>query len=180
MRTTAECTQHRIRKWQKWWFCCTGEKKHRRRWENPTLTVCSQYRPPAAWAGRRRGRCPGRTTCPSHTHQLWAVRTEIKMEIKSKLNFKKKSKWWIIWPRNEQTNKWEAVDSSVGLTVDGRRDEDVQEFGAVAGVDQLVGTQRVEAQGAAAGLVLRLHHHHHVEAVAGEILSLGDSVKWNI
>lgn len=67
------------------------------------------------------------------------------------------------------------VDSSVGLTVDGRGDEDVQEFGAVAGVDQLVGTQRVEAQGAAAGLVLRLHHHHHVEAVAGEILSLGGS-----
>lgn len=59
------------------------------------------------------------------------------------------------------------------LTVDGRGDQDVQEFGAVAGVDQLVRTQRVEAQGAAAGLVLRLHHHHHVEAVAGKILPLG-------
>lgn len=70
-----------------------------------------------------------------------------------------------------------AQRAEVRLTVDGRGHQDVQEFGAVAGVDQLVGTQRVEAQGAAAGLVLRLHHHHHVEAVAGKIFPLSRSKK---
>lgn len=61
------------------------------------------------------------------------------------------------------------------LTVDGRGHQDVQELGAVAGVDQLVGTQGVEAQGAAAGLVLRLHHHHNIEAVAWKIFPLSGS-----
>lgn len=69
-----------------------------------------------------------------------------------------------------QNNKWQALGSR--LTVDGRGDKDVQEFGAVAGVDQLIRAQGVEAQGAAAGLVLSLHHHHHVEAVARKIFSL--------
>lgn len=75
--------------------------------------------------------------------------------------------------QNDITNKWNALGS--WLTVDGRGHEDVQEFGAVAGVDQLVGEQGVEAQGAPAGLVLRLHHHHHVEAVARKIFSLCSS-----
>lgn len=104
-----------------------------------------------------------------------AVGSENRNQDRNQIQFKKNLNDGSFGQETNKQNKWEVVDSSVGLTVDGRRDEDVQEFGAVAGVDQLVGTQRVEAQGAAAGLVLRLHHHHHVEAVAGEILSLGGS-----
>lgn len=58
------------------------------------------------------------------------------------------------------------------LTVDGRGHHHVEDLAPVAGVDQLIGAQRVEAQRAAARLVLCLHHHHHIETVAGKILPL--------
>ena len=58
------------------------------------------------------------------------------------------------------------------LTVDGGRDHHVQHLAAVARIKELVGPQGVEAQRTPARLVLRLHHHHHIETVAREVLPL--------
>lgn len=60
------------------------------------------------------------------------------------------------------------------LTLDRRGDHHVKDLGAVASVDQLIGTERVKAQRTAARLVLCFHDDHHVETVAGKIFSLDD------
>lgn len=60
------------------------------------------------------------------------------------------------------------------LTLDSRGHHHVKDLGAVAGVDQLIGTERVEGQRAAARLVLCFYNDHHIETVAGKIFSLDD------
>lgn len=60
------------------------------------------------------------------------------------------------------------------LTFDSRGDDHINDFAAVAGVDELIRTERVEAQRTAARLVLCFYHDHHIETVAGEIFSLND------
>ena len=64
------------------------------------------------------------------------------------------------------------VSRGFPLTVDGGGDHHIQHLAAVARVKELVGPQGVEAQRTPARLVLRLHHHHHVETVAREVLPL--------
>lgn len=58
------------------------------------------------------------------------------------------------------------------LTVDGRGDHHIKDLAAVAGIDQLIRSQRVEAQRTATCLVLCFYHNYHIETVAGKIFSL--------
>lgn len=58
------------------------------------------------------------------------------------------------------------------LTVDGREDHHIKDLAAVAGIDQLIGSQRVEAQRTATCFILRFYDYHHIETVAGKIFSL--------
>ena len=62
----------------------------------------------------------------------------------------------------------------MGLTFDSRGDDHINELAAVAGIDQLIRTERVEAQRTTTRLVLRFYHDHHIETVAGKIFSLHD------
>lgn len=66
------------------------------------------------------------------------------------------------------------TSDNMGLTVDSGGDYHVKDLGAVAGVDQLVGAERVVAQRTAARLVLCFYYDHNVETVAGEVFSLDD------
>lgn len=75
---------------------------------------------------------------------------------------------WLI-PQSEQ-----FIFVNMELTVDSRGDYHVKDLGAVAGIDQLIRTERVEAQRTAARLVLCFYNYHHIETVAGKIFSLDD------
>lgn len=63
---------------------------------------------------------------------------------------------------------------NIELTVDSRGHHHIKDLGAVAGVDELIRTERVVAQRAAARLILCFHDYHHIETVAGKIFSLDD------
>lgn len=123
------------------------------------LTVCSLHRQPAKWAGRKKGRSPGRTAFPSHTPQLWRERR-------------------CIWTRSH--TRGPGGGCYAGLTVNSRRNHDVQDLGAIASINQLIWTERVEPQGATTSLIFRFYHHHHIKAVVGKVFSLKDTVKWVI
>lgn len=153
------------------------------------LTVCSQYRPPAAWAGRMRGRYPDRTACPSHTPPLWTVKRELfysstgANKVPTSNNGEK-----LHWPnqpdglfsRTKTKPNGLFLRLSTGkLTFDGRGNQQVEDLGAVAWFDQLIRTERVEVQRAATRLVLCFHNHHDVETVVGKIFSLGHrDMRW--
>lgn len=70
--------------------------------------------------------------------------------------------------------QFDQVTFAQWLTVDSRSDHNIKDLAAVAGINELIGTQRVEAQRSAARLVLRFYHYHHIETVAGKIFSLDD------
>lgn len=75
--------------------------------------------------------------------------------------------WYIYQPKHLTfVNMW--------LTVNSRGDYHVNDLGAVASIDQLIRTERVEAQRTAACLILRFYHDYHIETVAGKIFSLED------
>lgn len=60
------------------------------------------------------------------------------------------------------------------LTLDRRGDHHVKDLGAVAGIDQLIGTEWVKAQRTAARLILCFYDDHHIETVAGKIFPLDE------
>lgn len=153
------------------------------------LTVCSQYRPPAAWAGRTRERYPDRTACPSHTPPLWTVKRELFYSSTGAnkvptSNNGEKLHWHNqpdgLFSRTKTKPNGSFLRLSTGkLTFDGRGNQHVEDLGAVAWFDQLIRTERVEVQRAATCLVLCFYNHHDVETVVGKIFSLGHrGMRW--